>query len=297
MIKNKIVKNASWIIGVKIFQAILGLIISMLTARYLGPSGFGVISYAASVVAFVVPIMQLGMSNILVKEMVDDPLHEGEILGTALVLNLISSISCVIGVTCFASVANRGEQETIIVCALYSITLVAQASEILIYWFQAKLLSKYTSIISLVAYFIVSLYKVFLLATNKSVFWFAISQSIDFAIIAIALFVTYKKLGGTKLSFSGKRAKLLFSQSRHYIISSMMVTVFAQTDRIMLKLMIDDAATGYYSAAALCCALAAPPTDKDRNICKIVVYTLCIMLFAYRLTMNLTSFIPYSTFF
>ena len=127
MIKNKIVRNASWIIGVKIFQAILGLIISMLTARYLGPSGFGVISYAASVVAFVVPIMQLGMSNILVKEMVDDPLHEGEILGTALVLNLISSISCVIGVTCFASVANRGEQETIIVCALYSLTLVALA--------------------------------------------------------------------------------------------------------------------------------------------------------------------------
>lgn len=34
-----------------------------------------------------------------------------------------------------------------------------------------------------------------------------------------------------------------------------MVTVYAQTDRIMIKLMIDDAATGYYSAAVTCAGM------------------------------------------
>lgn len=34
-----------------------------------------------------------------------------------------------------------------------------------------------------------------------------------------------------------------------------MIAIFSQTDRIMLKLMIDDAATGYYSAAVACAGM------------------------------------------
>ena len=60
MIRNKNVANAGWIIGCKIVQALLGLVISMLTARYLGPSQFGVINYAAALVAFVAPVAKLG---------------------------------------------------------------------------------------------------------------------------------------------------------------------------------------------------------------------------------------------
>ena len=47
----------------------------------------------------------------------------------------------------------------------------------------------------------------------------------------------------------------MFKVSKFYIISSLMFVIFAQTDRIMLKLMIDDAATGYYSAAGTCAGL------------------------------------------
>ena len=50
---------------------------SMLSARYLGPSNFGLINYAVSVVAFAVPIMQLGLPNILVQEMVEANDSEG----------------------------------------------------------------------------------------------------------------------------------------------------------------------------------------------------------------------------
>ena len=70
---NKVAKNATWIIGCRIVQSVLALIINMLTARYLGPSNYGLITYASSIVAFVVPIMNLGLSNILVQEIVNNP--------------------------------------------------------------------------------------------------------------------------------------------------------------------------------------------------------------------------------
>ena len=255
MNKNRVLKNASWIIGIQVVKSLLGLVISMLTARFLGPSNFGLINYAASIVAFVSPIMYLGLTGVLVQEIVNRPENEGKILGTAISLSFFSSLLCIGGVVAFVSIANRGERDTIIVCALYSILLIFQSLEMIVYWFQAKLLSKYSSLVSLIAYLIVSAYKIFLLAAKKSIYWFAVSNALDYMIIAVCLLIVYRKLGGQRLRFSFADAKRMLSKSRYYIISNMMITIFAQTDRIMLKLMIDDAATGYYSAAVTCAGM------------------------------------------
>ena len=255
LIRNRTVKNAVWIIGCKVVQALLGLLITMFSARYLGPSGYGVINYAASIVAFFVPIMQLGLNATLVREVLDYPDKEGETLGTALVMNFTSGIACIIGTVTFAMFANAGEQVTITVCALYSSLLVFQGLEMIQYWFQAKLLSKYTSIVMLISYAIVSVYKIVLLVAKSHIYWFAISQAVDFAIIAVCLLIIYKKVGTQKLSVSKKRAADMFSRSKHYILSGMMITVFAETDKIMLKMMLGEAAVGYYAAAATCTAM------------------------------------------
>ena len=252
MIKNKVVKNASWIIGCKIFQAILSIIVSMLTARYLGPSTFGVINYASSLVAFVTPLMQLGLTGVLVRELVTHPDKEGETLGTSVFMSLISAVLSIGGVVAFAAIANAGERVTIIVCALYSLLLLSQALETIQYWFQAKYLSKYTSILMLVAYSVTTLYKIYLIITEKSVYWFALSHAIDYLIVAVGLLIFYKKFGNQKLSVSIKRAGELLSKSKYYILSDLMLVVFAQVSKILLKLLIDEAAVGYYSAALAC---------------------------------------------
>ena len=257
MNRNKVVKNASWLIGIQLVKAVLALVISMLTARFLGPSGFGLINYAASIVSFVAPIMYLGLTGVLVQELVTHPEREGEILGTSIFLTLISSLFCIGGVAAFVSIANFGERDTFLVCLLYSTLLIFQSLEIMIYWFQAKLLSKYSSMVALFAYLIISGYKIFLLATGKSVYWFAVSNALDYMVIAIGLLFVYRRMGGARLRFSTETAKNLLKKSRYYIIPDMMVAIFAQTDRIMLKLMIDDAATGYYSAAVACAGMTA----------------------------------------
>ena len=254
---NKVAKNASWIIACRIVQAVFALIINMLTARYLGPSNYGVITYAASLVAFVVPIMQLGFSNILVQELVNSPENEGKTLGTSMCLSLCSSVCCIIGVALFASVANHDEPVTILVCLLYSLLLIFQALELMQYWFQAKYLSKYTAVVSLCAYLVVSAYKIYILIIAKSIYWFAVSTAFDYALIAISILIIYHKLGGQKLSFSLSRGRQMFNRSKHYILSNMMVTIFAQTDKIMIKLMIGEAATGYYGAAVACAGLTS----------------------------------------
>lgn len=255
--KKNIFRNATWIVACKIVQSLISLVIGTISARYLGPSNYGLISYASSLIAFVLPLAQLGLRNIFVEQIISHPEREGKTIGTALVMSMASSLLCVIGCIGFVSLVNAGEKDTLIVCALYSITLFFQMSEMIEYWYQAKLLSKYTSIVSLAAYTLVALYRVLLLVTQKSIYWFALTNALDYLLITVALLTLYRKLGTQKLSFSFRLAKELFSVSKYYIVSSMMVTIFAQTDKIMLKMMVGNAENGYYSTAITCAAISS----------------------------------------
>lgn len=272
MNNKKIISNASWIIFAQIIKSILAAIITMMTARYLGPSNFGSINYAASIVAFVVPFLHLGLTSTIVQEFVNAPEKDGTILGSSLLACGVSSILCIIGIFSFILVANHGEKETIIVCLLYSLVLFIQVFDVLKYWFQSKLLSKYTSIVALFSFFVVSIYKAFLLITDKSIYWFAISNSLDYLLIVIASIYLYKRLGGGKLHFSKDLLFKMLNKSKYYIISDVMIAVFAQTDRIMLKLMIDEAATGYYSAAVSCAGMTAFIFGAIRDSCRPVIF-------------------------
>ena len=256
-VQSKVIKNAGWIIGCKIAQSALSLVINMISARFLGPSNYGLITYVASIVAFVLPIMQLGLSKTLVMDLIERPNKEGTVLGTAFAMNIVSALACMTAVYGYLRIVDSNEPTTILVGFIYSISLIFQATEIFNYWFQAKLLSKYVSIASLIAYVVVACYKIYLLVNGKSVVWFALSNSIDFAIISVILFVVYQKKGNQRLSISFKLGKEMLKRSKHYILSAMMVTIFQQTDRIMLKQILNETETGYYSAAITCVGVTA----------------------------------------
>lgn len=244
----QVVNNAKWIIACKVIRSLIQLIVGMLTARYLGPSNYGIINYASSIAAFAIPIMELGLNATLVQELVGDPKKEGEIMGTALVMNVLSSLICMAGVFCFVSVVNRGESATILICVLYSLSLLFGALEMIQYWFQYKLLSKYSSVVMLISYVVVSAYRIFLLATSKSVYWFVPANSIDYCIIGISLIVIYTGKG-QRLCFSFARSREMLSKSKYYIAASLMVVVCQNTDHIMLTTMVSSGENGLYSAA------------------------------------------------
>jgi len=252
MIKNRVFKNAAWIIGCRIVHAVLHLAVTMISARFLSPSGYGLINYAASVTAFLLPVMQLGLNAILVHEILSKPEKEGETLGSAMLMSLVSGIMCVLGAFAFTSVANAGETETIIVCTLYSCLLVTQSAELLQYYFQAKLISKYASMAMLVGCFTVSVYKIALLVAGMSVYYFAIAQALDYLIIGVALILIYRIKGTQKLRVSAKSIKSLFSKGKYYVLSALMTTFIAQSDKIIIKLTCGDSEVGFYTGAFQC---------------------------------------------
>lgn len=249
-LKDRVVKNASWLIGGQLLNKVLSFLVSILTARYLGPGNYGLINYAAAYTTFFASICSLGINSIIVKNFSDHPTEEGETLGTTLLLRALSSLLSAVMIVGIVFIADSDDPLTITVVALSSISMIFQVYDSFNYWFQARLESKYSAIASNIAYIVSAGYKILLLVLEKDVRWFAVVNSVDYLTAACFLFAIYKRRGGPKLSFSIKKSKQLLSNSKSFIISGLMVSIYASTDKLMLKQMLDETSVGYYSLAS-----------------------------------------------
>lgn len=255
LLKRKTVKNAGYLIVGKVIQMAFSLVIGLLTARYLGPSNYGLMNYAGAYTAFFAAVCTLGINNVLVKEFIDHPGEEGKVIGTTLGLRALSSVLSSVIIIAISSFLDADEPMTKLVVSLSSIGMVFNIAETFNYWFQSRLESKVTAGATLCAYLISSAYKVFLLVTGKSVAYFALVSSLDHLCLGVILFIQYRKRSGGKLHFSKQYGKELFKKSRHFILSGLMISIYGQTDKLMLKQMIDEAEIGYYSTAVALCSM------------------------------------------
>jgi len=76
-------------------------------------------------------------------------------------------------------------------------------------------------------------------------------------VVALVLLWVYRRKGGEKFSVSMAVAREMLTKSKHYILPALMVSIFAQTDKLMLKWMIGQEVVAYYSAAVTICGLSS----------------------------------------
>lgn len=249
--KTKFINNFSWIIVGRVYQILINLIVSMLSARYLGPSNYGLINYVASYTSLFTAFCTLGTNDTVVNELISDREHEGKLLGTTIFSRICAGVFSVITITLLIKNIDPNEPVTLWVAVVYSTTLIFQSFETIKYWYQSLLKSKTTSIISIIAYTVISVYKIILLVMKKSVVWFAAANAVDYAVVALMLVIAYMHDNGKNqpLSVSFKIGKPFLKKSYHYIISGTMVAFYGQMDKIMIGKMMSEEDVGYYSAA------------------------------------------------
>lgn len=254
--RSKVLTNISWLVGGRIIQMIFSFVVGILTARYLGPGNYGLVNYGSVYTGIFTSISSLGLNSIVVKELIDQPEKQGETLGTIIGLKFAASTLSLMAVFALTSIIDKGNNITIQVVILCSVGLIFQAFTTFEFWFQSKLQSKVSAIATMVAYIIVSAYRIVLLVKNCSVQWFAVATSIDYLCIALILYIFYKKNSGSKLSFSLSRAKKMLPQSYYFILSSLMVAIYGNTDKFMLKhILKDEMEVGYYATAVTICSM------------------------------------------
>ena len=176
-----------WLLGGKIVNMILSFFVSLATARYLGPDNFGSINYVAAYVSFFSSITSLGLSVIVIKEISMGKEDDNEVIWTGILMRFLTAVFSTIAVIALVSITDKSDPLLVKIAILESIAILASAFDTFMYWFQGKLLGKYTSIASVVAYIGMSLYRIYLLANNADILWFAFATSVDTLLLSLIL--------------------------------------------------------------------------------------------------------------
>jgi O-antigen/teichoic acid export membrane protein len=248
---RKIFANTSWLISEKIIQLGIGLLVSILVARYLGPEKYGILSYALSVIAFLGTIVYLGLSGLVVRDLVRFPDETDMLLGTSFSLKFVGSVIAFLGVIGLALVTHDTADNEFWILLIIGLSFFARPFEVVDFWFQSQVQSKYSVIAKSVAYVVGAVIKILLVLIGASVVAIAGASSLQIILASMFLVIIYHHKGFSVFKWKARisKAMKLLSQSWIIIFAGFFALVNLKVDQIMLRWMSGVAEVGIYSVA------------------------------------------------
>jgi PST family polysaccharide transporter len=249
---KSILANTTWLLFDKVIRMGVGVVVSVWVARYLGPENFGIFNYVTAFASFFGIVAGLGLDAIVVRELVRTPENESLIMGNAFyaklgagVLVLLASVITVL----FYRQTSLIDISIVITTAGF----IFQSLDVIDFYYQAKVLSKFTVIARNLSFLVLSAFKVFLIVYQYSIIWFVWAASIELAVSALFLAISYfvmGKSGTKKWTFHFPYMKYLVKEAFPLVMSGFVIIIYMRIGQIMLGSMLDQTAVGLYSAAA-----------------------------------------------
>jgi O-antigen/teichoic acid export membrane protein len=248
---SKIVDNIGWLFCDQILRMGVGLIVGVWIARYLGPEQFGLFSFATAFVGLFGAIAGLGLQGIVVRDIVRDPSSKEETLGTAAVLQFISGLiayGLILGIIFWLRPDDALAKALV---GILGSMMLFKASEVVVYWFESQVLSKYTVWVQNASFLVFAAIKVGLILNNAPLNAFAWATMAEALMVALLLGVMLGLRGPRlhHLRITLERAKSLLKDSWPLLLSGIAITLNMKIDQVMLGVLADNAQVGIYSVA------------------------------------------------
>jgi O-antigen/teichoic acid export membrane protein len=251
IVSSKYVLNTAWLLGEKVLRLTLGILITVWLARYLKPELFGVFNYIQSFVGLFIVIGTLGLDGIVVRELIKQPDKLKEIMGTSFFLRLIGFLFLMLLLLITINFTSNTQEENILTL-IFALSILFQSFNVIDFYFQSKVQSKFVVYSRLISFVASSLFKILLIYVKAPLIYFVIVLVLDSFLLSVFLIFQYYRNGLSifKWTFNISLAKTLLSDSWPLILSGIVVAVYMKMDQVMIKYMLGSYEVGQYSAAA-----------------------------------------------
>jgi len=251
---RKYFSNTSWLLGERILRMGVSLFVGIYIVRYLGPEKYGLLSYTMSFVWIFSALLDLGHREIIVRELVLYPEQRNVILGSAILLRLSGAVFLVSGVAIGLQLVDNDEQTSLMI-VIIALGMAFQSWELIDYYFQSQVQSKYTAWAQTLQLIVASLIKIYLIIWQAPLIYFAAIFSLEYVITAALFLLIYKwKVGSFPIrNCNLKYAKQILKNSFPLLLTSMAILIYMKIDQVMLKELVDTETVGTYAAAVKLC--------------------------------------------
>lgn len=247
----RLLGNSAWQVGDKVTRMGAGVLVSVYIARYLGPDGYGLISFATALVALFSAIAIFGLQAVVVRDLVVRPEQRARILASALLLRLVGgAIAILLGVgTTF--LLRAGNPQSVLVVFLVACSALPQAWDVIDYDYQSRINARPVVMARNTSFFVLAALKVIMVLLQAPVACFAAALSAEQALSALLMARRWRADG---LSISVRSAcwreiRQLASDSWPLIITGLSISLYMRVDQVMLGQMMGNTGVGLFSAA------------------------------------------------
>ena len=249
---RKAAANLGWLFAERAGRFVLGTLVGLVVARYLGPERLGSLSYGVALVTLVGFVPALGLEAILKRELLKAPEKTVELLGSAGVLRLGAGA---VGCAAVFGVARAGwglaGDEPRLLQAL-ALLLFQPAFFLPELWLQTQLRAKAAAAGQLGALAVASGVRLWLIASAAPLTAFA-WVLVGEMVLGAWGFQAVARRAGLRLSWRAARGatmRRLWTESWPLMFASFAVVIYMKIDEVMLRQLAGPAAVGVYAAAA-----------------------------------------------
>jgi len=250
----KYLKNTSWLFWERVLRLLMGLFVGAWVARYLGPEQFGLLSYVQSFVGLFIVLSTLGLDNIVVREIVKNTNIAASLIGTAFILKLLGAIFMLLIITLTMTTLFEHDSSEKVLIFIVAFSTIFHSFNVIDYYFQSQVLSRYVVYANLLVLFVSSLTKIALIINEADLMAFVWVVLFDSVVLALSytwffLKKTDYKIADLALTFRKDVALSLLRDSWPLVLSGLVVSVYMKIDQVMIREMLDNEAVGHYAAA------------------------------------------------
>lgn len=245
-----IAKNIYWSLLSKVVNMVSALFVGILVARYLGPEQFGLMNYVVSYVSIFLILASFGFDNIEIREEARTPEQKDKLIGTTFWLRIV--LSCItMTLIVFTAIVTESDQYTIAIIALYALSVIFSAFDVIRNYFTSQVMNEYVAKVSIARTVVACALKLVLVMLNASLTWFIAVLTFETLLQAQGFYIAYSKTVGTvrQWFFDKNVAVFMLKQSFPLLLSGAAAYIFLRIDQVMIGKMISNASVGYFSVA------------------------------------------------
>lgn len=243
--------NTLWLFSDRLLRMGLGLLVGVWIARYLGPTGYGLLSFVGSLAMLFSALAIFGLESIVVKELVQTPQQSGRLLGSSFLIRLLSGVIAYLLAIGAMLVLRPGDQLALLMLVVLGSSLVFQAAEVIDLWFQSRVESRYSVIVKISAFLTSSVVKVLCVLLDGGLLALAVATAVETALVPIGLLIAYRITGGRLSSWSVEQGMVrrLLNSAAPMVLSGIVLMVYLRIDQVMLGWLSTQDQVGQYAAA------------------------------------------------
>jgi len=234
-------------------RAAVGVVVSAVIARHLGPDSFGVLSLVFTYVLLFASVAGFGLDGVVVRDLVSEKPNKKDVLGTAFAFKCCCGALVFILGNWLVRTIGIANEDFGMLLIIGSCVVLFQAADIIDLEFQSRLDARASVMARSSAFMFTSGVKLLLVVLGAPLTFFAATPGIEGALTAALLFLIYERNGGDVRGwhFEYERATRLAKTALPIAISGFFVVAIMQIDKLILGAISGSQAVGVYSAASL----------------------------------------------